>query len=63
MIQTNKLRWITRKRKAIDPYDGQEYIRANTEVLQQWFEYESGERPDLWSKGEWRDIPIEKEDE
>lgn len=57
MNPTPRLRWIEREIRAVRP-DGDSFMISSQRILQQWFAYDI-QYP--MTKGEWRDVPLEKE--
>jgi hypothetical protein len=59
MIPTPKLRFVER-----DSYskNGEHFVEPfKVRILQQWWIPENADRTSAHYKGEWRDVPIEKE--
>lgn len=57
MTPTTKFRWALREYQTVanqDFYGNQQKIIATTKVLQQWW-------TDTYGRGEWRDVPEERE--
>jgi hypothetical protein len=56
MTPTPKLRFVERSKIIVND-QGCGAATTHVRILQQWWEYNSGAIPN----GEWRDVPIEKE--
>lgn len=59
MNPTPRLRFVERETKLTRP-NGDSYIVKTIQVLQQWFAYDI-EYP--MTRGEWKDVPLEKEND
>jgi len=60
MTPTNKLRFVERS-EIIEQHANGLSIGRTVHVLQQWWIPENADRTSAHYKGEWRDVPIEKE--
>jgi len=56
MTPTPKLRFVERNKIIVND-QGSGAATTRVRILQQWWEYNSGAIPN----GEWRDVPVEKE--